>query len=456
MSAANYGTLSGTSMASPHTAGAAALLSSFNPSLSAMSLKATLMNSVDQLSQWNGVVKTGGRINVANALQNQTVCNIALDRTSQQVFPEGGSFSITVSAAQNCDYSVSKDSNAFFFTVTSDNTGSGNTMVSFTVDQNSSLPRSGMITIGDKTFMVNQNPGKIFPHRGFLDFDGDGRTDFLAVQNISGGMLWHRLNTITGYNAAQFGLFADDITVPALYDSDLSSDIAVWRNSTGTFYVLQTVDSTVQIAQFGQTGDNPLITQDFDGDNLADYAVTRKQNGKLVWYISLSTGGFRIQQFGNETDKPLRGDFDGDGKADLAVYRPATDSPANTFFVLRSSDNGYVVIPFGISTTDKIVPADYDGDGKTDIAVWRETTGVWHYLKSSDGSYNAFQFGTSGDLPTPGDYDGDGRTDFSVWRPNATQNESGIFYIYSVLSGSSGVGWGNSSMKIPGNSLGSQ
>ena len=392
----------------------------------------------------------------ANALRNQTVCDITLDRAFQHVFPEGGSFSINVTAAQNCDYSITKDNNAFFVTITSGDTGSGNSIVTFNVAQNSSLPRAGNIRIGDKTFAVNQNPGKIFPHRGFLDFNGDGRTDFVAIQNTNGGMLWHKYHSITGYSPVNFGLFNDDIPVPALYDSDFSNDIAVWRNSTGTFYVLRTADSTVEIVQFGQAGDNPVVTQDFDGDDRADFAVTRKQNGKLVWYIALSTGGFRVQQFGNETDKPLRGDFDGDGKADLAVYRPASDSPANTFYVLKSSDNGLIVVPFGISTTDKIVPADYDGDGKTDIAVWRETTGVWHYLKSSDGSYNAFQFGTAGDLPTPGDYDGDGRTDFSVWRPNLAANESGIFYVYSVLSGYSTFVWGNSNMKIPGNILGSQ
>ncbi len=73
-----YGSKSGTSMASPHTAGAAALLSSHNPALSPSSLKATLMNSVDPLANWSGVVKTGGRLNIANALSNQTNCTIAL------------------------------------------------------------------------------------------------------------------------------------------------------------------------------------------------------------------------------------------------------------------------------------------------------------------------------------------------------------------------------------------
>src|SRR5687768_17084862 len=63
-----YGSKSGTSMATPHTAGAAALLASAHPSLSAASLKATLMSSVDVLPQWTGLTQTGGRINIAAAI----------------------------------------------------------------------------------------------------------------------------------------------------------------------------------------------------------------------------------------------------------------------------------------------------------------------------------------------------------------------------------------------------
>ena len=58
-------------MAAPHVAGAGALLAAFKPSLSAASLKSVILNNVDVLPQWNGVVRTGGRLNVFKALQSQ-------------------------------------------------------------------------------------------------------------------------------------------------------------------------------------------------------------------------------------------------------------------------------------------------------------------------------------------------------------------------------------------------
>lgn len=98
-----YATLSGTSMATPHVAGAAALLSSYNQNLSPASLKATLMNTVDVLPAWSGVVKSGGRINVDRALRNQTVCAYTLNYNSVQIGASGGGYAIEVAAPNNCD-----------------------------------------------------------------------------------------------------------------------------------------------------------------------------------------------------------------------------------------------------------------------------------------------------------------------------------------------------------------
>ena len=65
-----YGFLSGTSMATPHVSGAAALLWAHAPHLTVAQVKATLMNNVDVLPQWAGLTVTGGRLNLARAVQN--------------------------------------------------------------------------------------------------------------------------------------------------------------------------------------------------------------------------------------------------------------------------------------------------------------------------------------------------------------------------------------------------
>ncbi|MCA2945498.1 S8 family serine peptidase, partial [Microcystis sp. M011S1] len=63
-----YATYSGTSMASPHVAGAAALLWSQNPTWTAQQVKNTLMNTGDPLASLAGKTVSGKRLNVFNAL----------------------------------------------------------------------------------------------------------------------------------------------------------------------------------------------------------------------------------------------------------------------------------------------------------------------------------------------------------------------------------------------------
>jgi subtilisin family serine protease len=64
----SYGSYSGTSMATPHVAGAIGLLASYSGGLSAAQLKQTILSSVDVLPNWQGYVLTGGRLNIAKAL----------------------------------------------------------------------------------------------------------------------------------------------------------------------------------------------------------------------------------------------------------------------------------------------------------------------------------------------------------------------------------------------------
>ena len=154
---AAYGILSGTSMSAPHVTGAAALLSSHNPSLSSASLKATIMNTVDVLPAWNGIVKTGGRLNVARALQDQTVCSFNFSSSPIMVGTKGGTVTVNVTAGANCDFQVK--SNARWIKVLGTDSFSGSGTVAFWVTVNPTVSRSATINIAGTDVTVNQSRG---------------------------------------------------------------------------------------------------------------------------------------------------------------------------------------------------------------------------------------------------------------------------------------------------------
>ncbi|OHR66201.1 hypothetical protein HMPREF3291_12045 [Bacillus sp. HMSC76G11] len=81
-----YARLSGTSMASPFTAGAAALLLGENPDLEPAEIKTILMNSADPLSENYSVFEVGaGRIDPYQALHGQTKIQV----NDETLLPEG-------------------------------------------------------------------------------------------------------------------------------------------------------------------------------------------------------------------------------------------------------------------------------------------------------------------------------------------------------------------------------
>lgn len=63
-----YKLLSGTSMATPHASGAAALLLAQNPARAALGVKSLLMGTVDPLAALAGKTVSGGRLNIHNAI----------------------------------------------------------------------------------------------------------------------------------------------------------------------------------------------------------------------------------------------------------------------------------------------------------------------------------------------------------------------------------------------------
>jgi subtilisin family serine protease len=66
--AEDYNTISGTSMATPHVTGVAALVKAAHPSYTVAQLKAAILSNTDKLASLSGKVATGGRLDACKAL----------------------------------------------------------------------------------------------------------------------------------------------------------------------------------------------------------------------------------------------------------------------------------------------------------------------------------------------------------------------------------------------------
>jgi hypothetical protein len=74
-----YSTLSGTSMATPHVSGSAALLWEFDPSLTHLEVKDKIMNLAEPIDSLQGKTVTGSRLNIYNFFDNDTVPPAVID-----------------------------------------------------------------------------------------------------------------------------------------------------------------------------------------------------------------------------------------------------------------------------------------------------------------------------------------------------------------------------------------
>lgn len=225
----------------------------------------------------------------------------------------------------------------------------------------------------------------------FLDFDGDGISDFVLYDPTGGDStaLSHNIyfSTETAFDPVSFGR-AGDLPAYADYNGDGVTDLAVVRKDLHSLrWIIQTDPSkpTTEI-QFGSVRNTIIIGCDFDNDGKADPTLLI---GQRVLTIKRSSDQ-QISRF----KLPLKGksarsmhfscaDITGDGRTELLSYYRTRLPRRNskllvTKFILQAVDiNLQVLFRKFARSANGICAVDFDVDGKADPLYY------WHTRKGT-------------------------------------------------------------------------
>jgi len=309
-----------------------------------------------------------------------------------------------------------------------------------------------------------------------FDYTGSGRTSFVVINTgTDNNMYWRIKNNDGTLNGTTFltPVFwgensTNDMPVGGDFDGDGIWDPAVWRPTTGQFFVnrssrpftnLPTGDIPL-IVQLGQLGDDPHHLGDYDGDNRTDFAVYRpganaNDTAHILARLSYSGGNLNVP-LGDSSGLPAGGaDYaNADGKAEILIRR--SNAMNQGVFTIYTPLTGTSVGPltFG-STSDLLLHANFNASSPNyELNRVFYSGGFWNWATlfpattiQFDDNLNAY--------PLVGDYDGDGLDDPAVWYvPNdiTVNGFSDFFYKSSVdnLTYARQV----SNQIVPGNMLG--
>ena len=352
-STSTYAFFNGTSMATPHVAGAVAAIRTVCPSASADAIEAALKNTGTPITDNRaGGTQTKPRIRVDLAVQN-------LGCSLTPAPPP-----VCTLASQLGDFNGDGRSDLLF------RHNSDGLIYEYQMNGLQIVAAQPVGTIGLDWVLI-----------AVADFNGDGKADLL-FRRTDGTLQIQLLNgpqIIGSQILGAIGLDWDFIGAED-FNGDGRADMLFRRRSDGMLSLYLMNGFQIVAAQLlGAIGTDWHVrgVRDFNGDGRADILVRRPSDGLLALYLM---DGFQItaaQILGAVgTDWELVGarDFNGDGRADMMFRR--TDGTLALYLM-----NGFQILAAqvigAIGTDFKLLGfGDFNGDGRSDMMFRRDSDGL--------------------------------------------------------------------------------
>ncbi len=336
--------------------------------------------------------QSGYQSTVYLATQLSATCTYSLSASDTEIGASGGFGTLTVATDPNCAWTVRSDSQ--WLRITSADSGTGSSTVSYAVDPNpNTSSRSGILTAAGQTVMVRQ-AGRVVTLRP--DFNGDGIPDIVWQNDITrqvtvnyyGGASgasyqgWNWLNT--NNNAGWHVVAAADFNgngVPDLvwqYDSTRQVTVNYYGGTGGASYQGWTWLNTSN-----NTGWRVVAAADFNGDGVPDLVWQNDSTRQVTVNYYGGTAGASYQGWNwlntnNNTGWHVvaAADFNGDGVPDLVWQNDNTRQVTVNYYggTGGASYQGWNWLNTNNNAGWHVVAAaDFNGDGVPDL-VWQNDT----------------------------------------------------------------------------------
>lgn len=364
-----YDLITGTSFAAPRVAGAAAILKTINPNITAEEMKYYILAGVDQYSDLSQYCVTGGSINIYKsaklliadlAYENKTIFSGHFD-TSDPSYST--SYNLQIAAYCQVDDIQTK---CYVWTYDS--------------YENSFEGPKHILT--NNSFALEYAPyGAYNMHRSVAgDFDGDGLDEICTLYDYQNYIFIqgrdysvHPTNHLIGADVHNF----TGRVVALDYDNDGKDEIAALYEETSAW------------------GHTKLYVWDFSGT----------KTGMSVTQRIVYDSGAGNYQATYATHRVASGDFDGDGYEEMGVvyYYPQTGKYSLHKFDISNSGATYTSLIFqqnnidATKVTGRVVGCNYNGGSTDEILCLYDNNAQINnslkiqgfYLENTNNSWNA-------------------------------------------------------------------